>query len=82
MDAGSCNVREDSNFEIPIDNVPYSALAKKFVAPNSPRLMANEKIPATINPDLINGNSTFQNVRSLDDPKVEAILSNSISILL
>lgn len=82
MEAGSCNVREDNNLEIPSDNVPYSALAKKLVAPNSPRLIANEKIPATINPDFIMGNSTFQKMRNLDAPNVEAMLSKSISILL
>ncbi len=65
MEAGSCIVREDNNFEIPNDKVPYSARARKLVAPNSPRLIANEKIPATINPDFIIGNSTFQNILNL-----------------
>ena len=82
MEAGSCIVLEDNNLEIPSDNVPYFALAKKLVAPNSPRLIANEKIPATISPDFIMGNSTFQKMRNLDAPNVEAMLSKSVSIRL
>ena len=82
MEAGSCIVLEDNNLEIPSDKVPYSALAKKLVAPNSPRLIANEKIPATIKPDFKRGSSTFQKIRNLDAPNVEAMLSKSVSILL
>ena len=52
------------------------------MAPNSPKLIAKEKIPPTIIPLFISGNSIFLKTITLEAPNDEATFNNSTSIRL
>ena len=80
--ADSWSCFDSKNLYIPIVIVLYSERAIKYVAPNSPKLIANAKIaPANI-PGTSKGNSMWRNVNQREAPRVSLISNDSKLILL